>query len=389
MLLIGLVAGVIVARILGPSGRGTYYLAIALGGLITQFGNFGLHASNTYYVSRDRSLLPQLTANSLTVGAGFGLLAAVFLLLGSRLSVLPVDGPLALLLIPSIALGLVYMLLQNLLLGTGEVTRYNLIEIGQGLLGLVLISGVIFANVVRPETVFTAGVVATLVATLAAYRTVSKRFRNRLSISIHLMRRSFRYGAKAYVAALASYMVLRSDVVIIGYIVPPSEVGYYSIAVTMVDKLQILPITIGTLLFPRLAALVERIPQWQATRRVAIVISVIMVASLSAAALFARPIVALLYGGAFLPAVPSFHILLPGIGFLSINVIFMNYLAARGMPPVTFISPLVASALNIILNLFLVPRWGIEGAAWSSTLAYGSMLAFSLGYLRFSKNERP
>lgn len=388
MLLIGLVAGVIVARILGPSGRGIYYLAIALGGLITQFGNFGLHASNTYYVSKDRSLLPQLTANSLAVGAGFGVFAALFLLLGSGLSLLPLQGRLAMLLIPSVALGLIYMLLQNLLLGTGQVTRYNLIEIGQGALGLALISGVIFTGAVHPETVFMAGVVATLGATAFTYRSVRKKFPGRLSISIDLMKRSFRYGAKAYVAALASYLVLRSDVVIIGYILPASEVGYYSIATTMADKLQILPITIGTLLFPKLAALVERAPQWDATRKVARVTSVIMIASVSAAALFARSIVSVLYGDAFLPAVSSFHILLPGIAFLSTNVILMNYFAARGMPPITFISPLVASGLNIALNFILVPRWGIEGAAWSSTVAYGSMLVFSLGYLRYSKRER-
>ena len=69
---IGLVTSVIVARILGPEGRGLYAVALAVGAIGMQFGNLGLHASNTYYVSRDRSLLPLLVSNTLLVSFAFG-----------------------------------------------------------------------------------------------------------------------------------------------------------------------------------------------------------------------------------------------------------------------------------------------------------------------------
>src|SRR3989442_8842856 len=61
----GVVASVMVARALGPEGRGLYAVAGALAGVGVQFGNLGLHSANTYFAARDRGLLPRLAGNSL------------------------------------------------------------------------------------------------------------------------------------------------------------------------------------------------------------------------------------------------------------------------------------------------------------------------------------
>src|SRR6266849_10033834 len=58
---------VVIARVLGPTGRGFYAVAATVGALGVQFGNLGLHASNTYYVAKDRALLPALIGNTLAV----------------------------------------------------------------------------------------------------------------------------------------------------------------------------------------------------------------------------------------------------------------------------------------------------------------------------------
>src|SRR2546425_4234420 len=48
---------VVIARELGPTGRGLYVVAATLGAIGAQFVNFGLHASNTYFVAKDRTRL--------------------------------------------------------------------------------------------------------------------------------------------------------------------------------------------------------------------------------------------------------------------------------------------------------------------------------------------
>jgi len=58
---------VVIARELGPTGRGFYAVAATVGAIGVQFGNLGLHASNIYHVAKDRALLPALIGNTLAV----------------------------------------------------------------------------------------------------------------------------------------------------------------------------------------------------------------------------------------------------------------------------------------------------------------------------------
>src|SRR6266550_9140590 len=64
---LGLLTSVTVARSLGPQGRGFYAVAMAMGLTGVQLGNLGLHASNTYYVAQNRSLLPTLVGDSFLI----------------------------------------------------------------------------------------------------------------------------------------------------------------------------------------------------------------------------------------------------------------------------------------------------------------------------------
>jgi len=115
MTVIGLGVGisVMVARTLGPEGRGLYAVAASLGAIGVQFGNLGLHSSNIYHVSRDPKILPGLSANSLLVGllvGGLGSLAAWF---GFKLlpALAPINGNLLALSLLGVPFGLTYLLL--------------------------------------------------------------------------------------------------------------------------------------------------------------------------------------------------------------------------------------------------------------------------------------
>jgi O-antigen/teichoic acid export membrane protein len=391
VLVVGMMTSVLVARVLGPAGRGSYFLAVTVAALVTQLGNFGMHASNTYYVSRDRSLLPALLGNSLAAGTGFLALVVTIASVVAWFApaTLPVREALAWMLVPSIGLGLVYLLLQNLLIGIGDVRRYNRIELGQALLTVVLMGAVVAIGRDTPTSLLAAATTATFGAAIAAYRRLRKHCSVRPWISPSLLTRALGYGSRAYLAALASYLVLRLDVILIGYMLPAEQTGYYSISATLADKLQVLPVVIGTLLFPRLSAMTAAEEQWFAARRVARATFVVMVVLAGTVAALAHPLVEMLYGPRFLPALPSFYILLPGVVLLSTNMVFMNYFASRGMPPVTVIATAGAAALNVGLNLALVPSMGIAGAAVSSTVAYGVMVLCSLVYIALRPITEP
>ncbi len=60
LILLSLATGVIIARTLGPEGRGFFAMAMLVGAMGVQLANLGIHSSNTLYVSRDNNFLSPL-----------------------------------------------------------------------------------------------------------------------------------------------------------------------------------------------------------------------------------------------------------------------------------------------------------------------------------------
>ena len=387
---IGLVTSVIVARILGPTGRGLYAVATTVGGVGVQIGNLGLHAANTYSVARDAGRLSTLLGNSLLVsfGAGIAVIAVMWGIFSAWPSAAPLGGTLLLLALVWVPVGLAYLFLQNLLIGMGDLRSSNSAEIGNRVLSVLLVGFVLLLGTVRPETVFLAGLAALAAGAGWMLRRLCIRFRVRPALSAHLFRENVRYGLKAYAAAMFAFVVLRSDLLLVQYLLGPEQVGYYSIAVTVADQLYMLPVVVGTILFPRLSGMQGDDERWAYARRVSIWVGAGMTAFTVAVGIAADPLVRLLYGAPFLPAVPALLWLLPGIVMLSVNTIYMNYFASTGMPPVTILAPAAAAVLNVGLNLVLIPLLGIVGASISSVAAYGGMLVASAAYIRHATGGR-
>lgn len=374
ILLIGiaLITGVIVARILGPEGRGLYAIAVTLATTGVQFGNLGLHASNTYFVAKDRTLLPALVGNTLFVSFVIGGLIACLALLLFFLwpNLAPVHGPLLAFALMWIPLGLAYMLMQNILLGIHEVRAYNKIELVMQIVGVTLIGVVIISHFVTVEIVFFMGLVTVAVSAAWAFWRIKPHLLLRPSFSFPLFINNIQYGIKAYLAAFFAFLVLRADMLMVKYMLGAEQAGYYSIAVSMADMTYILPVTAGAILFPKLSAIHNIDEKWDLTKKTAIGIAFVMTASTAIASLLVAPIIQLLFGKPFLPAAPAFIWLMPGIVMLSIASVFSSFIASVNIPAMVVILYFCMALLNVILNLYFIPLLGIIGASISSTISY-------------------
>lgn len=380
---VGLGTAVIVARVLGPRGNGLFHATLTLGLLGVQFGNLGLHASNTYFIARDPSRLPALLANTLAIvflagGGGAAILLGVFWIWPA---LAPVGGWLLVLGVVYIPVGLGQQLLQNLLLGLQAVRMYNVLELLAKTLGLGLIGLALLWGSALPTILFGAVLVGLGAGFVASFAALASRSRWRLAPSAGLLRGSVSYGLRAYGSNLFAILVLRADVLMVQYMLGSDSTGLYSISARMADLIFMLPVVVGMLLFPKLSSIRDPIERWRKGRTAAAVTGVVMAFGGGAAAFLAFPMVRLLFGDAYLPAVPAFLVLLPGIWFLSVNAILMNWFAASGMPAVAVYSPGIAFLANVAANLYFIPVWDIEGAAAASSLAYGLMFVTSLVYL--------
>jgi len=91
---------------------------------------------------------------------------------------------------------------------------------------------------------------------------------------------------------------------------------------------------------------------------------------LGAASLWlAGPIVALLFGESYAPSVVPLQVLSAGALFVFCTWILHAAAIATNLDRRLLVTTAVGLGSNVTLNLLLIPRWGIAGAAWATVLA--------------------
>ena len=143
VLIIGTFAGIIIARFLGPEGKGIYVTLITLVGIISLLGSFGLESANTYFIGKKKFELKDIASTSLTFGLGIGtVLTLLFCILYICTNFLSITGIndfyviLGLMMLPFVLVRGYY---QYILQGLHKFVEYNKIVLGTALFNLFLL----------------------------------------------------------------------------------------------------------------------------------------------------------------------------------------------------------------------------------------------------------
>ncbi len=377
---------VIVARTLGPDGKGVYILLVTLGAFLVLFFNFGLNAAITYLTARKAFSTKDLFSFAVAAALFWGLIGILVFLPFYRLA-------LAETLLAGVSQGYIYWVsvlfpvsllvsfLISILLGQQFLFQYNLVEVGR-----------LFANLVLQILAaylgwgLTGAVVAWLIANLAALGLVIWFTRASISLRINrirnIIRPAFSYGARSYVANLLTFFNYRLDSFLVNFFVGTAAVGLYSTSVSVAELLYYLPNAISSALFPKIPTLNPEAASQLTARlcRLVLLVALPLCLAFGLAGFFLIPLV---FGSPFQPAVMPFLLLLPGIIGISLSKILAADLSGRGKPQYSMYTSIFTVIITIILDVLLIPRGNIQGAAVASTIAY---LASAVLYVNgFSK----
>lgn len=384
VLLVGLafVTSVVVSRALGPEGRGLYATAVTLGMLAVEFGHLGLGDATVYTAARDPASAPSLLGNVLPAGLGVGVaVAATVWLLGVLApSLLPLPGPLLLLGLAWIPVGLTARLAQSLLAGLLQQRTCNALDVTGRSTVLVASVGLTLAGVASAATVTGAWLLGTATVAILALARLRVWLGTAGRPSLPWLRSCLAYGIRTYWPSAFGVTIARADLLLVAGLLGAEAAGLYAVAVSMTDVLAILPYVTGAVLFPRLVAAPDAAGRWHLTRRAALGVGLTMTGLLALAFLVAGPLVRLVFGPAFAGAVPAFHWRTPGVLGMALHTVFLTHVKASGMPAgLAWASGLVAAA-GIVLAVLLVWRLGLAGAALAASVSWLLMLAASAGW---------
>jgi len=381
---LSLVNVLVVARALGPAGRGDVAFLIAVALVTGHLVSLSVQESNANLAGSHPELRPGLATNSLLFALSLGLVAAA--VVAGLTAAFPRVGGEADRGLLVFALACVPTVLVKLYLGLLVQADYGFAVTNAAWLAGPLTTAL--AN-----GVLTALGAITVTAAIAAWAVGQALGAGLLCayVARHagfgrpdpgLARRSLTFGLKAHVGRLMQVGNYRADQWLLGAISGSRELGLYSIAVAWAELLTYVP---GVLVLVQRPDLV-RARAREAGRRAARVCRVAFVVSGAAAALLvsAAPLLCVtVFGERFRGSIDDLRVLALGaFGIVALELL-TNVLTAQRRPILGSAAFGVAFVLTIALDLALIPAYGGLGAAIATAVAYtGGGIAAALIFAR-------
>jgi len=366
---VNFIVSVLIARTLGPAGKGQLSVLQQVPGVLMVVLSFGLAYSNFYFVGRRKQPAGEALGNSILAALAGGAIGApiVWLFTIGPLAVvpdLPVSG--AIVAAALLPVALVASFATSVGNGLGLLKKASLANMIATGLTLLLVLAAYALGQLNVTAVLAISVTTGLVSLAFVVSAMRSRL-GHLAVRIAAFRESAKYSLKSYLGNLAGYLNYRFDIILVGYLAGAASVGIYSIAVTFAELMWYVPNALATSILSKSMGL-DASEGPRLTSRTSRVTSLLMTLVCLVAAALISPVVRVFYGPEFASAVPPFLILLPGVWLVGVGKVASGHLAAQGhlFPGISMIS----TALNLAANLLLIPWMGVTGAALASTLSY-------------------
>ncbi|MDB9253336.1 flippase [Halorubrum ezzemoulense] len=174
----------------------------------------------------------------------------------------------------------------------------------------------------------------------------------------------------------SSFFLLLSnvDILMIGYFMEPYSVGLYR-AIQPLRQITTFVVLGFTFLFLPIATEFYQDGDFEALDRIYTIstkwVVVITFSPVLVFTLFASDVVRTLFGGDYVPAAPALAILTAGLFLRAVVGLNGDMARAIDRPRIELYSVTPAVVIDIVLNLILIPRYGITGAAAGTVIGYG------------------
>ncbi|MEK7174246.1 MAG: flippase [Patescibacteria group bacterium] len=179
-------------------------------------------------------------------------------------------------------------------------------------------------------------------------------------------------------SGLLGGLMISTDVLLIGWLRTAEEVGFYSVAQRVVFFLYLIPGVLATSIFPALARTAKH-DAVRARRLTEFTLGVAFLAALPIMAggwLLAPGIIQTLFGDAYSPAAPAFAILTLTLAATFAGVILSNVVFAYDRQRYLIIYAAIGGGLNVILDILLIPPFGIIGSAIATFIVQFVAIAY-------------
>jgi O-antigen/teichoic acid export membrane protein len=385
-----LATSIIIAHWLGPEGTGALAVLNVTAAFAMQLGSAGIPSATTYFIAKDRTVVNTVWINGLAFSLAVGLVLALALIVVANLRPALFNG-VSLRLVAIVSLSIPFQLITllglNLLLAIDRIRLMNCLDALSALLLFINAIAVLIVWRGNLTSLVWFNVGAAVIASVILAGFIARVLpRGNQRPNLTLLKTMLVYGLKFYICIFAGFIIFRVDVLIVNHFRGVEAAGVYSIASQFSFLLIMLPGVVASLLFPRVAAQKEEPARYavDVTRHTSFVMLIVCLAA--ALASFALPLV---YGARFAESTVLFLVLLPGVFFISLETVLVQYFTGTGLPVIIPWFWIITVVVNVGLNLATVPAFGARAAAINSTISYALIFGLVTAYFWRKTGKNP
>lgn len=190
------------------------------------------------------------------------------------------------------------------------------------------------------------------------------------------------------VSGIAISVYMRIDQIMIKAMLNDVSVGYYSAAVRISEVFYFIPLLVTSSLFPAIIK-IKSIDSILYQNRLVVLFSILLWIAVGIAicvTIMSGFLIKMFYGQGYLPAVGVLSLHIWMITFVFFSVVRSKWAINENLQFYIMIYAVIGAGVNILLNLSLIPIWGIKGAASSAVITrFITEIVSNL----FSKKTRP
>jgi O-antigen/teichoic acid export membrane protein len=371
IILAALLVSVILTRKLGPGGFGIYSAILVIPLLVVSFAQLGIRGSSIYHVGRKKFEKGDLVAGVLqilimTSTLGILVTALAFMILDDE-NYSMTYIVLVLLMIP-FRLAMAYF--GGIFIGNEQIRRSNFINWFAEVIHLIAVIVFVWIMDLQIAGALLSLLLSHVLITIWAAYYLHKEFRLQLKFQPQVIKSLLSMGFLFASSFVIIQMNFRIDILLLQELSTLEDVGYYSLGVSIAEKLWQLPFAIGIVLMSRTANATDQEAINRTTGRL---VRVSLLAGLAASAVMivVSPwVVPAIWGEKFQPSILVIQAILPGILFISVYRVLSSRLSGIGRPEVSIYVFLPALIINILLNLYWIPRYGPFGTVMATNVSY-------------------
>ena len=366
-----LIVGIFVARYLGPKQYGLMNYVISIASLFTVFATFGSSEIIIRELSKKEKPKEVVLGSAMALRMGLAILCFI-----SIVSYLFFSGETT----ETSTLILIYS--SSIFFSCSEVIRFYFTsivdneyivksEIFRTIIGAIVKIILLFCK--APLIAFVFALAFDFLLLASGYIVVYRKKIGPIcqwNIDFKFVKTLLTTSFPLLISSTAVIIYQRIDQVMIAKMLDNEFVGYFSTAMSFVNVLAFIPITIMQTTSPILVEYWknDKLKYEQESQRIIGATTWLLIILCSIVALLSSPIINYTYGASYTDAIPVRQILVFKVVGIAIINLSGQLIIIENIHQLAFIRNILSCVICIICNYYFIPRWGIIGSAWATII---------------------